>query len=293
MKKNQLTFSVFLLFIPYVFLPLAAMEPESLGKYEDLNDASKLFKVVRIPVSVTAAAFHPDCTKLAFAAASKKANLDIWDTEKNKVIKSLPVNEDGTINSIAYSPNGKKLVAVIQSCKKNDIINIWNTTETDEKPRSVSLKEVNSITFNIDDRLLACTCSNSISEFNIFSFYPKISIPREIRNVCAKLVAYKSSDCLFTVGENNIIEKYDLKNRKLENSIKGSNCGDHKCIAFNGKYLVAVTSSQKNNKEFHINIWDTETNHLENNIPISDDGEVCAIAYTRYNRYLAICREKD
>ena len=84
MKKNQLTFSVFLLFIPYAFLPLAAMEPESLGKYEDLNDSSKPYKEVIIPVPVTAAAFHPNCRELAFAAASKKANLNIWDTEKTR-----------------------------------------------------------------------------------------------------------------------------------------------------------------------------------------------------------------
>jgi WD40 repeat protein len=110
-------------------------------------------EIPKQPSAVTALAFGPD-NVLAFGYSSDESfgaiKIQLWDLAANRAIITLNSTADGSVSSLAFSPDGKMLAS---SAIGGDTI-LWDLS-TGKDMHSSFLKDTGSVAFSPDGQWLA------------------------------------------------------------------------------------------------------------------------------------------
>jgi len=183
-------------------------------------------------------------------------NLIFWDfpsLNKLKVIK-----EDSEVHSVAWSNDGTRLAS-----SSFDGITIWNT-KSYEKLLLIPFKYPNSLSFNINDKMLAA--GNAAGEVAIWDpisgklikQLKKVIDPLDTDRYSGETATFSPDGTkLFIANSKNNIMSYDIKNWNLIHSYDGhSKSIDAIAISHNGKLLASMS------EDATIRIWDIDSGNV-------------------------------
>jgi len=135
---------------------LAAAEADGVISLWDLASRRRANdrEIPKQPSTVTALAFGPG-NQLAFGYSNEGAfgaiRIVLWDLTAARVVRTLDATADGSVSSLAFSPDGRSLAS---SAVGGDTI-LWNLA-TGEAVHSEFLKDTGSVAFSPDGKWLAC-----------------------------------------------------------------------------------------------------------------------------------------
>lgn len=192
---------------------------------------------------VTCVVFNPVNENIANAAGNE---IKLWD-EKFRLLTTLQ-GHGKTVNSIAYSPDGKYLV----SGSSDNTVKLWDASSgqmitsinADQKEvtavcYSSDAKYVGSVGLNGTVKIWSAQSGNSIASFVDF------------KNALKTVVFSPDAKYIAAGGDNNIIMIWDIDNAKLVENFP-SNDKSVNALAFsdNGEMLVSVGNDAA------LKIWD-------------------------------------
>jgi WD40 repeat protein len=148
-------------------------------------DSNELSEVARLgsegaPVAVTGLAFHPDGKHIV--SASSDRTLRVWRSDGKTMTLSQTVStaQGETLNCIALSPDGMRLVAAFKSDRESTL-GFWTWTEDKQsygRPARVACAgTVQDVSFScFGDRVAAGSRDRSIHVFDVEPARPLLSI---------------------------------------------------------------------------------------------------------------------
>lgn len=113
---------------------------------DDLDAAPRLLDAAT--ESVAALAYSADGHLLAIGGKT----IQLWDVEANQLLRTLPA--DGSVLSLAFSPDGTMLVSSNQFGAQRYSVSLWDV-ETGAETQALGHSVVDSLTFSPDGALIA------------------------------------------------------------------------------------------------------------------------------------------
>lgn len=112
------------------------------------------------PAPTLSIAFSPDGRLVAAGDEGERGEVRLWDlsAREPKALASLAA-EEWYVNSVQFSPDGKKLAA----CGAKDSVRLWDAPFNKREPRFILLGQqatIQSLAFSRDGRMLAAACGD-------------------------------------------------------------------------------------------------------------------------------------
>lgn len=246
--------------------------------------------------SVFCVRFSPDGKQIATASEDHTAR--IWDVNDGRILHILKGHTDW-VRSLAYSPDGKLLA----TASADHTIRIWNTETGDSVAILKGHKShVNTVAFSPDGKYLVSgsgdmdpyyeggnrvlwnnseACVN-MWDVETWSFKEKLYNS----NIAIVSVNYSPKGDLIAFSTwFTSINIFDLSSKTILHSYNNGACSLNTAFTANGRYVAYGNGVLGNDREY-LNIVDTETWDIKQQIITHRDADVSSTCFSPDGKYL-------
>ncbi|KFY05640.1 hypothetical protein V492_08388 [Pseudogymnoascus sp. VKM F-4246] len=233
-------------------------------------------------------AFSPDGNVLASAGCCSRGDerrwmFNLWDPASGKGLQVVnSIEDDGYINSIAFSQDGK-LLASASSRLAGGMVSIWNlTTGLPLQTLQCGCRGVGLLAFSPDGKLLALGFSDGVVKLWDLHIGCYVETFMEYYDEVSGVAFSSDSRLLASASWNGTVKIWDLATEEVWQELTvhdNDNCITSIAFAPNGQ-LVALASL------LVVKLWNLTTGEVREKFYCDRDSE-CIIAFSPDSRLLA------
>lgn len=212
-------------------------------------------------LSIQSLAFQPENSMLVSASSYSGGvgyegftRLQLWDIYNKHTIDDISI--DGySLNSIAFSPDGKILVTGGSKTNNNNTIMLWDIKNKQEVATLGDCSYITTVAFSPDGTVLASAClsKNTVTLWNTKAKQKIATLIGHSRNVTS--VAFSPDGTILASGSNdNTIRLWNVKTGKEITTITG-HAGGISSLVFSPDGNTLASSSSD---ETVIKLWNVE-----------------------------------
>ena len=224
------------------------------------NKSARIVRKLKATYATTTLHFSPNGEILAGGAGSASAELRLWSSETDQLLRTLKTEHNAAVRMFAFSPDGKKIVTTGESDAR---LFLWNT-QTGQKIRRLdgTLWVTNALIFSSDGSFLVNAGHNDKTTVEIWDMRTgrlKHTITgNKGGNVLAGLMP--NGKTMLTIGDE-ALSFWSLQTGKLLHILLSKGIKKKRFIKAalspNGKTLAVGTRNSQNSTEF-IELWDVQ-----------------------------------